>query len=423
MLFLRMGFIAFLLLSASLLFAQGDEFADTLGASKQLKEMREEIQRLESQIASSNAQEVDLLAELDNLDHTISLRQSVIKTLSKERVRLDDGIRQTDRQIRSRQRDVKHLVSNRGEMKRQYDALHDVVSRRAVHVYKHWNVDRWTILLGAQSIADLLSRQFYFRKLHHWDTKHMEELSRRADSLKAIETRIQKEQEELGRDLQRQESARNRKSQLIVQKKDEEGALVRKKSDRAAVLTDVRSDRQAMQQRLEEIRQAAEEIDKNIAAMESRRVPEAPPPGYFTSGQSFASLKGKLPWPVSGKVVTRFGKYRHPQLGTITENTGIDIQASKGTPVRAVSDAQVGMVTWLRGFGNTVILDHRDGHYSVYAHLDEINVAQKEWLLAGDIIGSVGETGSLDGPRLHFEIWNKRNIQDPQGWLSKSPLP
>ena len=423
MMFLRVGSITFLLLSASLLYAQGDEFIDTLGASKQLKELREEIQRLESQIASSNAQEVDLLAELDNLDRTISLRQSVIKTLSKERIRLDDGIQRTDRQIRSRQREVEQLVSNRGDMKRQYDDLHDVVSRRAVHVYKHWNVDRWTILLGAQSIADLLSRQFYFRKLHHWDTTHMEELSWRADSLKAIEICIQKEQEELRRDLQRQETARNRKSQLIVQKKDEEGALVHKKSDRATILADVRSDRQAMQQQLEETRQAAKEIEKNIAAMESRRVPVTPPPGYFTSGQPFASLKGKLPWPVSGRVVTRFGKYRHPQLGTITENTGIDIQAPKGTPVRAVSDAQVGMVTWLRGFGNTVILDHRDGHYSVYAHLDEINVAQKEWLLAGDIIGSVGETGSLDGPRLHFEIWNKRNIQDPQRWLSRSPIP
>jgi septal ring factor EnvC (AmiA/AmiB activator) len=400
-----------------------DEDSDSLDPSKQLRELREQIQQLESQIASSDAREQDLVTELDGLDRSINLRQSVIKTLSKERVRLDKSILRTGDQIQERQRDINRLTSEHRDMQERYGALQDVVHRRAVQVYKHWNVDRWTILLKAQSITDLLSRQYYFRKIHHWDIRHLEELSQRADSLKSLENRIQKQRDELRVDLGNQEDARDQKNRLIEQKREEETTLIAKKSTRSVVLADIRSDRDAMENQLAEKQLAVQEIERQIAAMEARRTYEAPPPGYFASGQPFTSLKGKLPMPVQGEIVTHFGANRHPQLGTITENTGIDIQAPMGALVRTVSDAQVGMVTWLRGFGNTIILDHQDGHYSVYAHLDEVHVAQGNWLRAGEVIGTVGDTGSLDGPRLHFEIWQKRITQDPESWLMRTPYP
>jgi len=421
--FVRLGWIVFLAAIPSLLSAQSGTSADTSGSARRLKELRAQIQQLESEIATSRAQETDLLSELDNLDQSISLRQLVIKTLSREREQLETDIQQTGRQIQRRYRELSRLQGDRTATKRQVDALQDVVVRRALYMYKHWNVDRWTVLLRARSLPELLSRQYYFRKIHHWDVRHIAELTEQVDSLAAIESRIEAERLDLQSDLGRQETSRNEKERLLTQKRGEESALVRKKSDRARVLADVRNDREALKRQLEETRQAAQEIEKQIAALAARPSPAVPPPGYFASGQPFAALKGNLPWPVTGRVVARFGPYKHPILGTVTDNTGIDIEAAKGTPVRAASDAMVGMVTWLRGFGNTVILDHRDGYYSVYAHLDEVNVARNDWLRAGDAIGTVGETGSLVGSRLHFEIWNKRDIQNPELWLARSPYP
>ena len=421
--FLRLGWIVLLATIPSLLSAQSGASVDSSGSARRLQELREQIQRLESQIASSRAQETDLLSELDNLDQSISLRQSVIRTLSKEREMLENDIQQTGRQIQRRYRELSRLQGDRTAMRRQVGALRDVVVRRAIYMYKHWNVNRWTILLRAKSLPDLLSRQYYFRKIHRWDVRHIEELSQQMDSLQIIESRIEAERHDLQNDLGRRETSRNEKDRLLSERRGEESALVRKKSDRARVLADVRNDREALGRQLEETRRAAEEIEKRIASLEARPLPAVPPPGYFASGQPFASLKGNLPWPVTGRIVARFGQSRHPTLGTVTDNTGIDIEAARGTPVRAVSDALVGMVTWLRGFGNTVILDHRDGYYSVYAHLDEVNVVQNDWLRAGDAIGTVGETGSLVGPRLHFEIWNKRDIQNPEIWLARSPYP
>jgi septal ring factor EnvC (AmiA/AmiB activator) len=417
------GCLFILMILASIGMAQQELPKDSLEASRRLQELRADIARLESQIASSNAKAKDLSAELDQLDQNISLRISVINTLEEERDRINGDIERTTEQIQFRQNDIRRLQGNRSELQKQYNTLYDVVSRRVVYVYKHWNIDRWTTLLNSQSLSDLLSRQYYFRKLHHWDTKHLEELSHCTDSLESIERRVQAEREALDRDLQHQQSARHQKDEMIEQKTTEETALVLKKDERTQLLTEVRADKVALENQLKETQQAIQEIEKAIVAMESRRVPVVPPAGYFTSGMPFASLQGKLPWPVVGRVVNRFGVRRHPRLGTVTENTGIDIEASRGTPVRAVSDAQVGIVTWLRGFGNTVILDHKDGHYSVYAHLDQVKVLQGGWILAGDVIGTVGDTGSLEGPQLHFEIWNKRQIQDPELWLTATNYP
>jgi septal ring factor EnvC (AmiA/AmiB activator) len=421
--FLQLGCLALLIAIPTVLVAQGEQFPDTLEANKRLRELRQQIRQLESRIASTDARETNLLTELDDLDHNISLRQSLITTLGQERDRLNTSIQRTTRHIHYRQDEIRRLVRDRNDLQHQHQELKTTVNRRTAHVYKHWNLDRWTVLLDAKSLPDMLSRQFYFRKLHHWDIKQLTQLSRSADSLRIIEHRIRTEQEELNLDLSRLESAQQHKTELIEQTRKQETALVNTRGDRTAVLMQVRADRQSLQERLEETRQAAQQVENTIAALEARRVPTEPPPGYFTSGKPFAALVGKIPWPVPGKVITRFGQYRHPQLGTITENTGIDIETPRGTPVRAVSDARVGMVTWLRGFGSTIILDHRDGHYTVYAHLEEVLVAQDDWLRAGEIIGTVGDTGSLQGPRLHFEIWHKHQIQDPQLWLSKSPLP
>jgi septal ring factor EnvC (AmiA/AmiB activator) len=421
--FLGHGWLALVVMMAGSGLARSEAPMDSLQASRRLTELRADIAKLESQIATSDAEAKDLSTELDNLDRNISLRKAVVATLGEERDRIDVLMAQTGEQIRYRRNDLVRLQGNRSEMQQQYSVLKTMVTNRVVFVYKHWNIDRWTALLGARSLPDLLSRQVYFRKLYHWDTRHLEELSQRADSLASIEGRIQVEQDALHRDLQDQRVARQQKSELMAQKSEEEAALVSKKEERSHLLTEIRTDQRALEKRLIETRQAVQEIEKAIASMESRRVPVAPPPGYFATGQAFASLQGKLPWPVVGRVVNRFGTQKHPRLGTVTENTGIDIEATRGTPVRAVCDAQVGIVTWLRGFGNTIILDHRDGHYSVYAHLDQVKVVQGNWILAGDMIGTVGDTGSLEGPRLHFEIWNKRDIQNPQLWLASTPYP
>jgi murein DD-endopeptidase MepM/ murein hydrolase activator NlpD len=131
--------------------------------------------------------------------------------------------------------------------------------------------------------------------------------------------------------------------------------------------------------------------------------------------------KGKLPWPVALErkpvIASKYGKQIHPVLKTVRENTGIDIRVEAGSDVLAVADGEVSILTFIPGFGNTLILNNYDGYRTIYAHLSEITVVESQKVKAGEKIAQSGE--SVEGRILHFEIWLGKEKQDPELWLAK----
>jgi murein DD-endopeptidase MepM/ murein hydrolase activator NlpD len=133
----------------------------------------------------------------------------------------------------------------------------------------------------------------------------------------------------------------------------------------------------------------------------------------------FISLRGKMEWPTQGKITSHFGRVLNQELKTWTENTGIDIEATNGAPVKAVASGKVTVVTWLRGYGNTMIISHPNDFYTVYTHLDEVLVNPGSNVKGGTVIATVGDAGARGKPKLHFEIWEKKEKQNPEKWLKK----
>jgi len=131
----------------------------------------------------------------------------------------------------------------------------------------------------------------------------------------------------------------------------------------------------------------------------------------------FPKKKGSLSWPVSGQIVSKFGKHQHPTLKTITENSGIDIKANRGQPVISVADGVVTTITYIRGYGRTIIIDHGDNYYSVYTHIENVKVREDQYVARNTPLAEIGDSGSFDGTRLHFEIWNNSNKLNPETWL------
>jgi len=95
----------------------------------------------------------------------------------------------------------------------------------------------------------------------------------------------------------------------------------------------------------------------------------------------------------------------------------IDIEAPEGTEFKAVYPGTVLYTGWFKGYGNMIILDHGHGYYTLYAHASAIQVREGETVRQGQVIGQVGETGSLAGPRLYFEVRSQGQPEDPQRWL------
>ena len=173
--------------------------------------------------------------------------------------------------------------------------------------------------------------------------------------------------------------------------------------------------------RLNDAEQDYKKLNSFIVALEKKRKEREKKkiinPAYAQKLKNFSKAKGELYWPVNGKVISKYGKQRNQTLKTYVKNTGIDIKAKNGAEAKAAFQGLVSMITYLGGYGNTVILDHGQGYYTVYSHLSDILIEEDQYLRAGDTIGLVGESGSLEGAKLHFEIYAKEKTVNPLKWL------
>ncbi|MBN2299316.1 MAG: peptidoglycan DD-metalloendopeptidase family protein [Deltaproteobacteria bacterium] len=130
---------------------------------------------------------------------------------------------------------------------------------------------------------------------------------------------------------------------------------------------------------------------------------------------SIFKKKGRLPWPVLGKIVRKFGTFH--VKGVAQSSRGIDIEADEGAPVRSIYEGKVVFVNWINVYGNTVIIDHGGGYYSVYGHLQKVVASVGDRISARENIAEVGQSGDVVRPMLHFELRFRDKPQDPQGWL------
>ncbi|MEH6469202.1 MAG: peptidoglycan DD-metalloendopeptidase family protein [Porticoccus sp.] len=131
--------------------------------------------------------------------------------------------------------------------------------------------------------------------------------------------------------------------------------------------------------------------------------------------QSFAGQRGYLPWPVSGQLSKYFGASRN---ASITWN-GWLLKAKEGSPVNTIHHGRVIFSNYLRGHGLLMIIDHGDGYMSLYAHNQVLLKETGEWVLTGETIAKVGNSGGRDEHALYFEIRHKGKPTNPKHWLTK----
>lgn len=177
-----------------------------------------------------------------------------------------------------------------------------------------------------------------------------------------------------------------------------------------ATLAAVRGEKRLKERLDRELRRAKARLDRELARMEKAR-----------RGGVFARRYGLLPRPVDGFVEVPFGKVVNAKFGTVTQHNGLDLRAPQGSEVRAVEGGKVAYAAWFRGYGNLVILDHGDGYHTLYGHLEAIEVEPGAEVAGGQRIGSVGETGSLKGPFLYFELREDGKPIDPLPWFERAP--
>jgi septal ring factor EnvC (AmiA/AmiB activator) len=167
---------------------------------------------------------------------------------------------------------------------------------------------------------------------------------------------------------------------------------------REAEMAHLKRDAQSLQSLLDDLEQAMTDI-----------------PPDLEQAHRFAALRGRLPWPVAGHILKRYGEARAG--GGRLKWDGDLIAAPPGTPVRAVSYGRVVYSDWMPHFGLLLILDHGDGYLSIYAHNESVLKQVGDWVRAGDAIATLGDTGGQDEPGLYFELRHGTEPLDPKRWM------
>lgn len=176
----------------------------------------------------------------------------------------------------------------------------------------------------------------------------------------------------------------------------------------ADLLASVSAEQNRMSRLIAELEASERELSSMVSDLSST-----------TTQSGFRARKGKLPFPTQGGLVeVGFGKVVNPRFNTVTVQKGIDLRAASGSPVSAVASGTVVFAGWLKGYGNLVIVDHGTGYHSLYAHLAEMEVEPGTELEEGVTVGTVGDTGSLKGAFLYFEIRKQGQAIDPLPWLA-----
>jgi septal ring factor EnvC (AmiA/AmiB activator) len=246
------------------------------------------------------------------------------------------------------------------------------------------------VLLGAHDPTEIVHRREYLRRVLENDARLLRDLRTAETTVAALGAEQQAIIETISRD----------RSALVKQRE----SLETERRTRMAVLAALRHERDALRRLVGEQEAAAAAFAFDRTA----------PPGL----SGFAAERGRLPYPAAGAIARGYGRQEDPELGTSVFRKGVEIDALVGAPVRAVHAGRVAYADWYKGFGNLVVLAHGDGYHTLYGHLARVDRTVGETVAVGDPVGLVGDTGSLRGPVLYFEIREGQRSVDPGEWLS-----
>jgi septal ring factor EnvC (AmiA/AmiB activator) len=356
--------------------------------SVRLQQLRRELKRLESELKSKEDREKSLLEQVETSDRQVGMQQKLIRALQVERGLKEERIQEAEKQL---------AIVVKG-----YDRRKELVAERMVWLYKRGRMADWEVIFSMKSLNQLMVWIKYQKKIMENDRRNLRKLQDQ-------KMQIEKTRETLAREMREKE-------RLIAENRATVQSLETKKKTQRRLLSTVRKDRASLMEGIRQRRLTYNQIRDRIGEVESRR--EARP---FTGTSRFKDLKGRLGWPVKGKVVSKHGLQRDNEIRNIEhQNLGIEIQGSDGAPVWAVCDGNVIDVKWFRAMGNLIILDHGGGYYTVYGHLNEVYVNTGDMLAQGEMLGRLGDKSGLYGSNLHFQIWKGQNDYDPETWLSRN---
>lgn len=352
--------------------------------TKSAAQLRQDLSRVRSRIAKKRAEirkvkrterriceEIDAVeSQIQRAERRIEYVRSRLATLRQEHTVISRRITETERRLAGRRR---------------------VLAFRMRQTYQQGRDGFLHVLLASRSMHEYMARSYYIEKIVDADTRLIR-------AIRSDELDLRADRQRLERQLAEQRSL---ETELIARRAEYRASVDRKRD----LLADVRTTRRGLEEALDILEQASQDIAARIRAMQMT------PRGR---ARMLKAWTGRFIRPVDGPVTSNYGMRFHPILHRSRMHTGVDFGAGYGTPIRAAAGGEVVMASYMRGYGNTVVIDHGGGVTTLYAHCSALLVGEGQSVRQGQVIARVGSTGLSTGPHLHFEVRHNGTPVNPR---------
>lgn len=350
-----------------------------------INQLQQGLRLQQEQALETIVQERNLLAELESID--VRLLEKLARLHD-----LETSMATQQELIAAKEREICGIQDEK-----QKSETH--LQKRFTAYYKTGRIGVINVAFSAETLPKLLSIHDSFNALIQYDQNLLQQYRRTIEGLEQIRKALTLEKGLL--------------DTFINQASQEKEAIEQSRQEKKELLAQIRTQTKLHEQAAQEIKKAARGLSAQVATMKQKRE---------TLSQGFLMSKGKLPPPMRGRVLTLYGESRKNRMGVEGISSGITIEAPDGTKVKAIFEGTVHYAGYLRGYGNTIIIDHGFQYYTVASRVEKLLKAEGDTVMAGEEVGVMGETATLVAEGLYFEIRHANQTEDPLRWLDKNKL-
>lgn len=354
---------------------------------KEAEDINQKIKKGQAKVLTFTKKESTIISSLDTIDLTLNQTRQRVSALKGDLVAIEKQIA-----------DTTHASKN---LVKKIEASEEYVYKRLVSLYKLNWIGHLNMLASAEDLYDIFQRKTNLELILEHDRQFREKLIKNKLDLQMLLTRLNNQKRE--------------KLSLETELSRQDQIMSAKRTKRAKLLDDIRSQRLLEIAAIESLKQAARNLDRVVRSLSNAAVPTEQT--QKRAPKRFALAKGLLNMPVKGKITYFFGPYTNEKFGVVNFRSGVIIKAERGEPIRAVHDGRILYASWLKGYGNMIIIDHGENYYTVYAHAEELFASKGDIIEKGEVVATVGDTGSLVGPGLHFEVRHRGKPVNPLKWI------
>ncbi len=371
-----------LLLSSFLLFGGQVSADERSKKQKELSQLKNRIEKLRKTIEVKENSKSSYNQQLRNIEKQIG--------------QISQKIRKSNAQIKTRKKSLTELTKQKTKIEKSIAQQNQQLAQQIHSAYTLGQQQQMKLLFSQQNAIALQRNLTYYEYFSKYRLTRIEEAQDTFEQLLENERQIQTAKLNLEKDL-------------AIQKR-QKSSLTSDRAKRKRIVDNLDKDLKKQGTHLTQLEENARNLKQLIDSLSEilTEVPTAP-----ATHKKFATLKGKLSWPAKGKVRKLFGKTK--PLSSLRWQ-GVIIEAPLGNNVRAISNGRIAFSDWLRGMGNLIIIDHGNNYLSLYGHNQSLFKTTGEWVEAGDIIGSIGNSGGKKKAGLYFEIRKKGKPQNPTRW-------